>query len=143
MADIDKGLPNTRKQVELPSEEQMDVSVEEEITEKEYHGKVEHVIPQVGYITQILQPPINYLIIAVIIAVMVVRHFAGKESSEWKFWKEQEKKKIEFQYTKDDSSEDSELEDNQLDNIKDEHSDSEYTKTSEKDGFEDEDKKEF
>ena len=34
MADIDKGLPNTRKQVELPSEEQMDVSVEEEITEK-------------------------------------------------------------------------------------------------------------
>ena len=113
------------------------------ITEKEYLGKVEHVIPQVGYITQILQPPINYVIIAVIIAVMVVRHFAGKESSEWKFWKEQEKKKIEFQYTKDDSSEDSELEDNQLDNIKDEHSDSEYTKTSEKDGFEDEDKKEF
>ena len=34
MADIDKGLPNTRKQVELPSEEQMDVSVEEEITDK-------------------------------------------------------------------------------------------------------------
>ena len=25
MADIDKGLPNTRKQVELPSEEQMDI----------------------------------------------------------------------------------------------------------------------
>ena len=34
MADIDKGLPNTRKQVELPNEEQMDISVEEEITEK-------------------------------------------------------------------------------------------------------------
>jgi len=34
MADIDKGLPNTRKQVELPSEEQMDISVEEEITDK-------------------------------------------------------------------------------------------------------------
>ena len=31
------------------------------ITEKEYLGKVEHVVPQVGYITQILQPPINYL----------------------------------------------------------------------------------
>ena len=68
------------------------------ITEKEYLGKVEYVIPQVGYITQILQPPINYIIIAVIIGVMVVKHFAGKE-----------KKKIEFQYTKEDSSEDSEL----------------------------------
>ena len=60
------------------------------ITEKEYLGKVEHVVPQVGYITQILQPPINYIIIAVIIGVMVVKHFAGKE-----------KKKIEFQYTKE------------------------------------------
>ena len=97
------------------------------ITEKEYLGKVEHVIPQVGYITQILQPPINYIIIAVIIGVMVVRHFAGKE-----------KKKIEFQYTKDDSSEDSELE-----KIADDHSDSEYTKTSEKDESVDNDKKEI
>ena len=60
------------------------------ITEKEYLGKVEHVVPQVGYITQILQPPINYIIIAVIIGIMVVKHFAGKE-----------KKKIEFQYTKE------------------------------------------
>jgi signal peptidase len=60
------------------------------ITEKEYLGKVEYVVPQVGYITQILQPPINYIIIAVIIGVMIVKHFAGKE-----------KKKIEFQYTKE------------------------------------------
>ena len=97
------------------------------ITDKEYLGKVEHVIPQVGYITQILQPPINYIIIAVIIGVMVVRHFAGKE-----------KKKIEFQYTKDDSSEDNELE-----NITDDHSDSEYTKNSEKDESVDDDKKEL
>ena len=68
------------------------------ITEKEYIGQVEYVIPQVGYITQILQPPINYIIIAVIIGVMVVKHFAGTE-----------KKKLEFQYTKEDASEDSEL----------------------------------
>ena len=46
------------------------------ITEKVYLGKVEHVIPQVGYITKILQPPINYIIIAVIIGVMVVRHLS-------------------------------------------------------------------
>jgi len=96
------------------------------------------VIPQVGYITQILQPPINYIIIAVIIGVMVVKHFAGKE-----------KKKIEFQYTKD-SSEVNET-DNSLEENKDEstdntlhkeiaddsdksfenNSDSEYTKSSE------------
>ena len=62
------------------------------ITKKEYLGKVEYVVPQVGYITQILQPPINYIIIAVIIGVMVVKHFANKE-----------KKKIKFQYTKDKS----------------------------------------
>ena len=97
------------------------------ITEKEYLGKVEYVIPQVGYITQILQPPINYIIIAVIIGVMVVRHFAGKE-----------KKKMEFQYTKEDSSEDSEL-----DNFTEKYSDSEYTKSTEKDESIDDDKKEL
>jgi len=97
------------------------------ITEKEYLGKVEYVIPQVGYITQILQPPINYIIIAVIIGVMVVKHFAGKE-----------KKKMEFQYTKDDSSEDSEL-----DNFTQKYSDSEYTKSAEKDESIDDDKKEL
>jgi len=43
------------------------------ITEKEYTGTVIHVVPQVGYITKILQPPINYIIIAVIVGIMVVR----------------------------------------------------------------------
>ena len=43
------------------------------ITEKEYTGTVIHVIPQVGYITKILQPPINYIIIAVIVGIMVVK----------------------------------------------------------------------
>ena len=108
------------------------------ITEKEYLGKVEHVIPQVGYVTQILQPPINYIIIAVIIAVMVVKHFAGKESSDWKFWKEQEKKKVEFQYRRDELPEEG-----QLDNIKEEGSDSEYTRTLEKDESSEDDKKEL
>ena len=65
------------------------------ITEKEYLGQVEYVIPQVGYITQILQPPINYIIIAVIIGIMVVKHFSGKE-----------KKKIEFQYRNDEADND-------------------------------------
>ena len=49
------------------------------ITEEEYIGKVVHVIPQVGFITKILQPPINYIIIAVIIGVMVIRQIYKKD----------------------------------------------------------------
>ena len=46
------------------------------ITEKEYIGTVVHVVPQVGYITKVLQPPINYIIIAVIVGIMVIRQLA-------------------------------------------------------------------
>ena len=46
------------------------------ITEEEYKGTVVHVIPQVGYITKILQPPINYIIIAVIIGIMIIRQIS-------------------------------------------------------------------
>ena len=49
------------------------------ITEKVYLGKVEYVIPQVGFITQILQPPINYIIIAIIIGAMVVKQVYKKK----------------------------------------------------------------
>jgi len=41
------------------------------ITEKEYIGKVAYVIPQVGYVTRVLTPPINYIIIAIIITIMI------------------------------------------------------------------------
>ena len=43
------------------------------ITTEEYHGKVIYVIPQVGFITKILQPPINFIIVAVIIGLMIIR----------------------------------------------------------------------
>ena len=46
------------------------------ITNEEYIGKVVYVIPQVGFITKILQPPINYIIIAVIIGIMVIRQIS-------------------------------------------------------------------
>jgi len=49
------------------------------ITEEEYIGIVVHVIPQVGFITKILQPPINYIIIAVIIGVMIIRQIYRKD----------------------------------------------------------------
>jgi len=49
------------------------------ITEEEYIGKVAYVIPQVGYITQILKPPMNYIIIAIVIGIMIIKQFAGKK----------------------------------------------------------------
>ena len=54
-------------------------NVDYPITEKIYLGKVEYIIPQVGYITQILQPPINYIIIAIIIGVMIVKQVYKKK----------------------------------------------------------------
>ena len=46
------------------------------ITEVEYNGTVVYVIPQVGFITKILQPPINYIIIAVIVGIMIIRQIS-------------------------------------------------------------------
>lgn len=43
------------------------------ITAEEYIGKVAYTIPQVGYVTQIIKPPINYVIIAVIIGVIIAK----------------------------------------------------------------------
>ena len=49
------------------------------ITKEEYIGTVVHVIPQVGFITKMLQPPINYIIIAVIIGIMIIRQVYRKD----------------------------------------------------------------
>jgi len=51
------------------------------ITEDEYKGTVIHVIPQVGYITKILQPPINYIVIAVIIGIMIIRQISKNKKA--------------------------------------------------------------
>jgi len=50
------------------------------ITEEEYIGKVAYVLPQVGYVTQLLKPPINYVIIAIVIGIMVVKQMAKKKN---------------------------------------------------------------
>jgi signal peptidase len=85
-------------------------NVDYPITEKIYLGKVEFIIPQVGYITQILQPPINYIIIAIIIGVMIVKQVYTK------------KKKTVFQNTETFV----ETEQNQSEKIDDIKLDSEY-----------------
>ena len=50
------------------------------ITEEEYIGKVAHIVPQVGYVTQLLKPPINYVIIAIVIGIMIVKQFVKKKN---------------------------------------------------------------
>ncbi|MDH3312733.1 MAG: signal peptidase I [Nitrosopumilus sp.] len=50
------------------------------ITEEEYIGKVVYTIPQAGYVTQLFKPPINYVIIAVVIGIMVVKEMVKKKS---------------------------------------------------------------
>jgi len=46
------------------------------ITEEEYLGKVWHVVPQVGYVTKILSPPINYIVIAIIVGIMIFKQIS-------------------------------------------------------------------
>jgi len=50
------------------------------ITEEEYLGKVVVIIPQVGLITNILAPPYNYYIIAIIVGIMIVKQFMKKKN---------------------------------------------------------------
>jgi signal peptidase len=56
------------------------------ITQEEYIGKVIEVVPQVGYITQLIKPPVNYVIIAIVIGIMIVKSFTKKK----------DKKELEF-----------------------------------------------
>lgn len=65
------------------------------ITEKEYIGEVAYVIPQVGYITRVLTPPINYIIIAIIIGVMIFKQFSKKKSEKEKSTLNQFEEKVE------------------------------------------------
>ena len=52
------------------------------ITKDDYIGKVVYVIPQIGYVTRILTPPINYIIIVtVIIGIMLVKQFGKPKSN--------------------------------------------------------------
>lgn len=49
------------------------------ITQEEYIGKVEYTIPQIGYVTQLLKPPVNYIIIVVVVGVMIVKQIVNKK----------------------------------------------------------------
>ncbi len=50
------------------------------ITEKEYIGKVEFKIPQIGYVTQVLKPPTNYILIVLVIGVMIIKEIVKRRN---------------------------------------------------------------
>lgn len=78
------------------------------ITQEEYIGQVIYVIPQVGYVTRIITPPINYIIIAVIIGLAAANYYVKrkKSDSEQKDEPEQHPKKLD-----DTSKHDSKIKD--------------------------------
>jgi len=51
------------------------------ITEKEYIGTVQFKIPQIGYVTQVLKPPTQYIINLIILCIPIVMHFRFKKEN--------------------------------------------------------------
>jgi len=98
------------------------------ITEEEYIGKVAYVIPQVGYVTQLLKPPINYVIIVIVIGIMVVKQMTKK--------KNEKELSLQDPFKKNDSNPESttdipELDKLEKDNAYSKHEDDESTKVNE------------
>ena len=91
------------------------------VTEEEYIGKVAYVIPQIGFITRILMPPVNYVIIAVIIGIMIFKQYTKNK-------KEKAKKFFEQRESSEDDSEKKNFDD-ELSKLP---KDNEYVKTNEK-----------
>ena len=50
------------------------------ITANDYIGKVEYKIPQIGYVTQVLKPPTNYILIVLVIGVMIVKEIIKRKN---------------------------------------------------------------
>ncbi|MFQ5941565.1 MAG: signal peptidase I [Nitrososphaerales archaeon] len=49
------------------------------ITEDDFIGEVIYVLPKIGYVTRLIQPPINYIIIAIILAVLFFNRTSRKK----------------------------------------------------------------
>ena len=50
------------------------------ITNEEYIGRVEYIVPQIGFVTQVLKPPTNYILIVLVIGVMVVKEIIKRKN---------------------------------------------------------------
>ena len=51
------------------------------IRQDDYIGKVIYVIPGIGVITKVISPPVNYIIIAIILAILFFNRLGKKNSS--------------------------------------------------------------
>ena len=61
------------------------------ITEEEYLGKTVATIPQVGFVLQFIQPPVNYILIAIVIGILIVKQMTkNKDEKEINFLKSDE-----------------------------------------------------
>lgn len=49
------------------------------IAEQNYLGTVVHVLPQVGLLPKMIQPPVNYIIIAGIVGFILAKHFHSRK----------------------------------------------------------------
>ncbi len=100
------------------------------ITEEEYIGKVVFVVSQVGYVTQILKPPTNYILIAIVIGIMIAKQMIKK----------QKEKELTFEnpFGDKDETKDSSVEIPGLDQLK---KDDEYSKDEKLDSDSKESKK--
>ena len=52
------------------------------IRSKDYIGKVVYVIPGVGLVTKVISPPINYIIIAIILAILFFNRMSSKKDKD-------------------------------------------------------------
>ena len=59
------------------------------ITQENYVGKVVYTIPQVGIIPQVLKPPVNYVIMAIIAGLLIFSFIHGSKKD-----KQEEKEKL-------------------------------------------------
>lgn len=51
------------------------------ITKEEYIGTVQYIIPQIGFVTQILKPPTNYILIVLVISVMIIKEIIKRKNT--------------------------------------------------------------
>jgi signal peptidase len=51
------------------------------IKQDDYIGKVIYVIPGIGVITKVISPPVNYIIIAIILAILFFNRLGRKNNN--------------------------------------------------------------
>ncbi len=49
------------------------------IEKDDYIGEVVYVIPKIGYVTRLINPPVNYIIIAIILAILFFNRASSKK----------------------------------------------------------------